>query len=95
MPGFSKELCGGTHVDRTGDIGMFKIISESSLSAGIRRIEAATGQEVLNRIHELDFIVDESKSILRTTEDKIIEKTNSLVEKNKELEKENKTRLNI
>ena len=87
VPGFSKELCGGTHVDRTGDIGMFKIISESSLSAGIRRIEAATGQEVLNRIHELDFIVDESKSILRTTEDKIIEKTNSLVEKNKELEK--------
>ena len=84
---FSVELCGGTHVDRTGDIGVFKIISESSLSAGIRRIEATTGQEVLNRIHELDFIVDESKSILRTTEDRIIEKTNSLVEKNKELEK--------
>ena len=87
VPGFSKELCGGTHVDRTGDIGMFKIISESSLSTGIRRIEAITGQEVLNRIQELDIIIDQTKLNLRTTEDKIVEKTNLLITKNKDLEK--------
>ncbi|OUW11208.1 MAG: alanine--tRNA ligase [Candidatus Pelagibacter sp. TMED166] len=87
VPGFSKELCGGTHVDRTGDIGMFKIISESSLSTGIRRIEAITGQEVLNRIQELDIIIDQTKLNLRTTEDRIVEKTNLLIAKNKDLEK--------
>ena len=87
VPGFSKELCGGTHVDRTGDIGMFKIISESSLSTGIRRIEAITGQEVLNRIQELDIIIDQTKLNLRTTEDRIVEKKNLLIAKNKDLEK--------
>ena len=50
IPGFSKELCGGTHVERTGDIGILKITSESSLSTGIRRIEAITGQEVVKKI---------------------------------------------
>ena len=87
IPGFSKELCGGTHVSRTGDIGIFKIISESSLSTGIRRIEAITGQEVINRIYDMNSIIEASKINLKTTEDKIIEKTLSLITKNKELEK--------
>jgi alanyl-tRNA synthetase len=87
VPGFSKELCGGTHVSRTGDIGIFKIISESSLSTGVRRIEAITGEEVLNRINYIDSIIEESKNNLKTTEDKIIEKTLSIISKNKELEK--------
>ena len=87
VPGFSKELCGGTHVSRTGDIGIFKIISESSLSTGIRRIEAITGEEVLNRINYIDSIIEESKNNLKTTEDKIIEKTLSIISKNKDLEK--------
>ena len=90
IPGFSKELCGGTHVKRTGDIGILKIISESSLSTGIRRIEAITGQEVINKYQEIDIIIEQTKNVLRTTEDKIIEKTNSLLSKNKDLEKKMK-----
>ena len=87
ISGFSKELCGGTHVSRTGNIGVFKIISESSLATGIRRIEAITGEKVMNRIYDMKLIIDQSKSNLKTTEDKIIEKTVSLINKNKELEK--------
>ena len=90
IPGFSKELCGGTHVKRTGDIGILKIISESSLSTGIRRIEAITGQEVIKKYQEIDIIIEQAKNVLRTTEDKIIEKTNSLLSKNKDLEKKMK-----
>ena len=87
VPGFSKELCGGTHVSRTGDIGIFKIVHESSLSTGVRRIEAITGEEVLNKINDINSIVKESKIILKTTEDQIIQKTLSIINKNKELEK--------
>jgi len=87
IPKFSMELCGGTHVSRTGDIGAFKIISESSLSTGIRRIEAITGQKVIDRMHYIDSIIKESKSLLKTNEDQILEKAVSLINKNKELEK--------
>ena len=87
IPDFSMELCGGTHVSRTGDIGVFKIISESSLSTGVRRIEGITGQKVINRIHYIDSIIKESKNSLKANEDQIIEKTLVLIDKNKELEK--------
>ena len=75
IPGFSMELCGGTHVERTGDIGVFKIVSESSLSTGVRRIEAITGQKVIDRIHDMDFVITKSKKSLKANEDQIIEKT--------------------
>jgi alanyl-tRNA synthetase len=75
IAGFSMELCGGTHVSRTGDIGILKIISEASLSTGVRRIEAITGQKVINRIHYIDSIIKESKNSLKANEDQIIEKT--------------------
>ena len=87
IPNFSMELCGGTHVVRTGDIGAFKIISESSLSTGVRRIEAITGQKVIDRIHFIDSIIKQSKNLLKTNEDQILEKAISLINKNKELEK--------
>jgi len=87
IPEFSKELCGGTHVSRTGDIGIFKIISESSLSTGIRRIEAITGQAVIKRIHLMNSIINGAKNALKATESDIIEKTKILIAKNKELEK--------
>ena len=87
IPGFSMELCGGTHVGRTGDIGIFKILSESSLSTGVRRIEAITGQKAIDRIHDIDFIIKESKKSLKVNEGQILEKTLFLINKNKELEK--------
>ena len=87
IPDFSMELCGGTHVSMTGDIGIFKIISESSLSTGVRRIEAITGQKVIDRINYMDSIIKKSKKSLKTTEDNIVDKTLSLISQNKQLEK--------
>jgi alanyl-tRNA synthetase len=69
---FSKELCGGTHIDQTAKIGMFKIISEGSIASGIRRIEAITGRAVIDYMQELDNLTDELSISMKTTKDELL-----------------------
>ncbi|MFP4662017.1 MAG: alanine--tRNA ligase [Halanaerobiales bacterium] len=88
MGDFSKELCAGTHVDATGEIGFFKIINESSVAAGVRRIEAITGEEVVRYIANKEILIDKSADLLKTNPDKLLERIESLLEQQKELEKE-------
>ena len=85
---FSKELCGGTHVNHSGEIGLLRIIGESSVAAGIRRIEAMTGTATLNRDREKERLVNEMCSALNTSEDKLIAKTQDLLSELKNLQKE-------
>ncbi len=88
MGDFSKELCGGTHVGNSGEIGLFRIVSESSVAAGIRRIEAMTGMSALNRDREKESIIKEICEVMNTTEDKIITKTQEVLNELKNLHKE-------
>ena len=85
---WSIELCGGTHVRRTGDIGFFKIISENSVSSGIRRIEAITGEYALEWINDKYKTINSISQILKINEDKVLEKVISLNEDKKNIEKE-------
>ncbi|PLV60060.1 alanine--tRNA ligase [Thermotoga sp. KOL6] len=87
VPGVSKELCGGTHVRNTGQIGLFKILSEESVSSGVRRIEAVTGFEILKLVRDYEFIISHLKEILGSKEDEIVDRVLNLKKKVKELEK--------
>ena len=85
--GFSIELCGGTHASRTGDIGLFRIVSEQGIASGVRRIEALTGQSALNALDVVDDLVIESSVLLKTDRGSLTEKIRVLLEENKKLEK--------
>ncbi len=85
---FSKELCGGTHIDQTAKIGMFKIISEGSIASGIRRIEAITGRAAIDYMQELDNLIDELSISMKTTKDELLSKANLLKKEAKEKDKE-------
>ena len=87
--GFSIELCGGTHVLRTGDIGLFKIISEAGVAAGIRRIEAVTGEAALNYFDKLEQDFEGVCAIFKTSPENILEKAKSLLAESRDLEKQN------
>ena len=81
IPGFSKELCGGTHVTRTGDIGLCKIVSESSISAGVRRIEAITGEGAARYFQETSEALHRIAECLRKVgEPELVEHVGRLLE---------------
>ncbi|WP_455210815.1 alanine--tRNA ligase, partial [Kaarinaea lacus] len=88
MGDFSIELCGGTHVGRTGDIGIFKIISETGTAAGVRRIEAVAGASALRWINENDQRLLHIAAAVKAGRDDVDSKVNQLLRRNKELEKE-------
>lgn len=88
MGDVSTELCGGTHLNNTSEVGLFKIISETGVAAGIRRIEALTGKAVYDYILAKDLILSELEGKLKTKEDNLLNRVNTLIEENKALEKE-------
>ena len=85
---FSRELCGGTHVRRTGDIGLFKIIYEGSISAGIRRIEAMTGEGALERFQTTSAQLTKAGELLHTSDTLVIEQMEKTLEHQKALERQ-------
>lgn len=88
MSDFSVELCGGTHVSNTGDIGLFKIISESGVAAGVRRIEAVTAEHALDWADKGESQLTAIASMLKGSREDLSERVSQLLEKNRSLEKE-------
>ncbi|MDA9045145.1 alanine--tRNA ligase [Gammaproteobacteria bacterium] len=84
---FSVELCGGTHVSRTGDIGSFVVTSQSSVASGIRRIEAIAGKQAINHLNNIRSVNQSLQKVLNTTSDKLAEKIEALIQENKKLKK--------
>jgi len=88
MGDFSTELCGGTHVGRTGDIGLFKITQETGTAAGVRRIEAVTGEGALRYIEQEEHQLNEIAQLTKSKRDDVSERVRQLIERNRQLEKE-------
>jgi alanyl-tRNA synthetase len=85
---FSMELCGGTHVERAGDIGLFKILSESGVAAGVRRVEAVTGKTAYEWVVHSDQVLRDIAALLRGSREDVDEKVRELVDRSRRLEKE-------
>ncbi|MBN1846771.1 MAG: alanine--tRNA ligase [Sedimentisphaerales bacterium] len=85
---FSREFCGGTHVDNTGDIGGFKIVREESIATGVRRITALTGRALNDMLYQHSLQVNELTGILKTTPEQMLDRVKALLEENKKLKKQ-------
>lgn len=88
MGDFSKELCGGTHVSRTGDIGLFKITGETGIAAGIRRLQAVTGQAALNWITSLEKQTIQLARLFKASNDNLVEKAQNEIQSKQSLQKQ-------
>ncbi|EGT4357146.1 alanine--tRNA ligase [Cronobacter sakazakii] len=88
MGDFSTELCGGIHASRTGDIGLFRIVSESGTAAGVRRIEAVTGEGALSLVHAQSDRLNELSHLLKSDSQTLNDKVRAMVERTRQLEKE-------
>ncbi len=88
IPDFSKELCGGTHVTRTGDIGSCKIVSESSIAAGVRRIEAITGENAVRQYQQSSDALHRMANMLRVGEPELVDQVTRLLEEKRENERQ-------
>ncbi|HBD1507808.1 TPA: alanine--tRNA ligase [Escherichia coli] len=88
MGDFSTELCGGTHASRTGDIGLFRIISESGTAAGVRRIEAVTGEGAITTVHADSDRLSEVAHLLKGDSNNLADKVRSVLERTRQLERE-------
>ncbi|MRI34912.1 alanine--tRNA ligase [Endozoicomonas sp. OPT23] len=86
--GFSIELCGGTHAERTGDIGSLRILSESGIAAGVRRIEAVTGVAADQRQEQVEDTLKSIAGLVKGSQDNVLDKVSGLLDRNRELEKE-------
>ena len=86
--GFSVELCGGTHVSRTGDIGLFKITSEGGIASGVRRIEAITGGAALNWVNDAEEQLRQAAQLLKGNRDNLLSKLSAALERSQQLEKD-------
>ena len=86
--GFSIELCGGTHANRTGDIGLIRVTAETGIASGVRRIEAVTGARAMEHITAADDMIEASLGLVKADRGNLLDKLNALVAQNKKLEKE-------
>jgi alanyl-tRNA synthetase len=91
MGDFSMELCGGTHVNKTGDIGLLKVIGESSVAAGVRRIEAVTGQEALKYVKAVESELRKAASMLKVSPMEVSDRLEKMQKHQRDLEKEIET----
>jgi alanyl-tRNA synthetase len=91
MGGYSVELCGGTHVRRTGDIGLFKIITETGVAAGVRRIEAVTGEAAINWMQETEAHLQQAAELLKGNRASVVDRLSQLLQRSRQMEKDAQT----